>query len=155
MALISEYLLLKSPYYTVTHNPYKYLRINTPVLEHYLKIWSLLMLYTHLVFLAFTSFVPGDSMSISYKKECLREKSQHAVVSASDNYLSSPFDLFNETEEKQKTEVKVCSLKLFCTAATESVTSLTPPLVSKAIKFNYRAYHSIAESLEPDPPKHC
>lgn len=113
------------------------------------------MLYTHLFFLAFTSFMPGESTGISYKKECLREKSKHAVVAASNDYHPSPFDHFDKSEKKQKTEIKVCSLKLFCTPATESVTSLTPPLVLKTVKFNYKAYHSITESLEPDPPRHC
>ncbi|TPE46251.1 hypothetical protein [Pontibacter mangrovi] len=124
-------------------------------MKHYLKIWSLLMLVTHLFFLAFISFVPGEGAGVTFRKECLREKALAAKVAAAAHKEVSVLTLFGDTGQEHKKEIKVCSVKLFCTAATEAHVSLAPPLVLKSISSSYKAYHSLSASCDPDPPKHC
>jgi hypothetical protein len=114
-----------------------------------------MMLLIHLSFLVFTSFMPGDSMAVSFRKECLREKNKATTVSANQNYPPFYVSLFDAADEEHKAVIKVCSVKLFCTAASEAVTSLNPPQISKAVSFYFKAYHSIAITGDPDPPRYC
>lgn len=112
------------------------------------------MLTTHLAFVGFTSFVSGEQVGISFKKECLKDNKQTTVAAAASK-APSLLQLFDGSNEEHKTEIKVCSVKLFCTVDPITTFSLNPPLVLKSVVYNYSTYRFIPASLDPDPPRFC
>jgi hypothetical protein len=121
-------------------------------LKHFLKIWALSMLFVHLAFLALVSFTPGEGLSVSFRKECLKDKHK-ATVAASDSHTISLFSLFSETSEETRSEYKVCTVKLFCTAALDAYSLFTPALYPEDNPFTTSTYPTRMASRDPDPPR--
>ena len=114
------------------------------------------MLFTHLTFLAITSFLPGDITGVSFKKVCLREQNR-ATVSANRTpaYIASFLSMHPEVEpgEERDIEIKVCTIKLICTAAVAAEDFHSPQQFFIVPQFHQQVYLSVAASRDPDPPK--
>jgi hypothetical protein len=121
-------------------------------LKHFLKIWALSMLFVHLAFLALVSFTPGESLSVSFRKECLKDKHM-ATVAASDSHSIPLLSLFSETSEERKSEYKVCTVKLFCTAALDAYSLFTPALFPDDNPLTISTYPTRVANRDPDPPR--
>lgn len=94
---------------------------------------------------------------MSVRRVCLRQESKAALIAPSTSSPGFKRLLFKETDEKgapvSKTEVKVCSVKLFCTTATEPVAYLNPLLRYEEPAFKEASYQSFTATLDPDPPR--
>jgi hypothetical protein len=112
------------------------------------------MLVLHLSSLASISFLPGEQDGVSIKKVCLRKESKaKMVVSAA--MATGREDLFTQGDgaTDSKPEIKHCSVKLFCTAATDVLTFSAPAFKYLEPTFAPSAYHLLITPSDPDPPR--
>ena len=110
------------------------------------------MLIVHLAFLALVSFAPGEGLSVSFKKECLKDKHK-ATVAASDSHTFPHLSLFSQTSEETRSEYKVCTVKLFCTAALDAYSLFTPALFPDDNPLTISTCPTRAANRDPDPPR--
>ncbi|MFD2247921.1 hypothetical protein [Pontibacter ruber] len=121
------------------------------------NILALLMLFIHLSSLAIISFLPGESAGVAFKKVCLREEARtEAVATAAGKYNVESLLLSVAEDAKApaaETEIKLCSVKLYCTAASYAVAITTPLFRYQEPLYIQLAYTSLTSFTEPEPPK--
>ena len=115
------------------------------------------MLVIHLSTLVIINYLPGGTEGVAFKKVCLRQENKAGVVwqkaEKSKNKKLLVLNIDKPEKPARKAEVKICSVKLFCTVTTQTAALATHRFLYQEPGFTPVTYYSHPGEYDPEPPR--